>query len=1412
VLVGALVVLGPSVYFVNAYQVQRNSDALKRRANQAFDEARFGEAAKYYYLYLIQHPDDIEARIGRAEALDKKSPKSLGDRKAVFDNFEYVLRLQPERDDIRRRQVDLALSIGERDLAMTHIQKLLEGNRKDDGELEQLQGLCYAVAKDDIQAEKSYELAIKHAPQHLASYVQLANLYLTRVHNPVKANEIRRQMVQENGEKWEAHLAAAEILRYQGQPEDQEVEKALQLAPDQPEAILEAAATAQRQHNFDRARELLERGLKQFAQESGTRLPKDIQLQAKMYYRLARVEIDAGRIEEAEKDLRRGLQALPETAQNSLLHLLALVLIQRGDIAQAEEQIKTLHNRGASDIYVDELKARVLMHKEEWGPARQVLEGLRPFVAQQPDLAFQVEFFLGRCYEGLREPDRALASYTRALDLKLDSPDSPRVRRGKASAFVALGKPEEAIDEYRRILLKDKDPAVALPLAQLLADRNRRLDPEKQDWKEVENVLRAAPASAELAIFKAQLAQLKNPKEGLEALQKERDKDPSQLTPWVAMIEATEREGDPAKTLALIVEAEQKLGDRVELRLARARYWLRQGGEAASTALIKLEQNTGRFSPADQARLLAELADLYIRIGNDREAKRLWTQLAQLQPNNLRVRMALCELAYLTGAEGDFEPLLREIRALEGENGPQWRYAQACRIILAVRLGKAKRDQLAEARELLANVTVQRPKWGRAALREAEVAELEDNHEVAVDLYKRALSLGERDPAAFRPAVYLLYKRGNLRDAEKMIATLQEQTPTLPIDLRQLRILILGHLGNSQAALDLAAKAIQEGSKNPADHFWYAQSLAQLGRKEEAEKAYRAALLLPGSEKLPEIWVQFVLFLARTGQKTKAEEVVREAEKKVPADKAHFVLAQCYEALNDPNRVEQQYLQVLEKNPRDRDALRNLVNFYDRNEKLPKAEPYLRRLLEPETKATDAERAAARRGLALCLAGKGDWEQLQEAIKLLNQNMANDALPLPDQHALAKIYAKHTYYWRAAMEIFEQLQKNDPGGLTLDEQLELARLYEQYGPANRDKAREIYLNLLPKYAENPAIIYLCLRNLLRLHRGNEQLGTLPSWLVRLKQVEGPQSTRVLEIQVRLLKAQGNLEEGAKALKEFAERSDATDVNLQTAAALLEEFGKPRDAEELYRKLVAKRGSAGDLLLLAAFLGRQGRDADIQEALDLCDRAWKTPPPNNVPAENVAFVALAILGEVKKGSASYYARVERGLTEALSKSPNSLALLFYLAGLRSLEQKYDEAEKAYRQILERDRRNVLAQNNLAWLLAARGGKAKAGEALDLIKQAIQSVGPSAELLDTEAFIYLQMDNPQDALKDLQKALEEEARKQNPSAVIYFHLARAQELLKDPEAIRNLEKAQSLKLKVHPLEQPSYDRLLKALGRT
>src|SRR5439155_7537248 len=179
---------------------------------------------------------------------------------------------------------------------------------------------------------------------------------------------------------------------------------------------------------------------------------------------------------------------------------------------------------------------------------------------------------------------------------------------------------------------------------------------------------------------------------------------------------------------------------------------------------------------------------------------------------------------------------------------------------------------------------------------------------------------------------------------------------------------------------------------------------------------------------------------------------------------------------------------------------------------------------------------------------------IQDGLALLEQNAKGGVLSVADEHAKASIYAKRSYYWRQAIELYEKLQ-TQLGGLKLDEQLALAGLYEHYTP---DKARRLYHEVLTANPDNAVIIHYCARNLLR-HGDQEGMANA---LARLEKLEGPQSLHVLEIRVRLFKAQGKLEEGEKVLREYAERPDA---QLETAAALLEEFGRTGAAQSVYKK-------------------------------------------------------------------------------------------------------------------------------------------------------------------------------------------------------------------------------------------------------
>jgi cellulose synthase operon protein C len=303
-----------------------------------------------------------------------------------------------------------------------------------------------------------------------------------------------------------------------------------------------------------------------------------------------------------------------------------------------------------------------------------------------------------------------------------------------------------------------------------------------------------------------------------------------------------------------------------------------------------------------------------------------------------------------------------------------------------------------------------------------------------------------------------------------------------------------------------------------------------------------------------------------------------------------------------------------------------------------------------------------------------------------------------------------------------------------------------------------------------------------------------SCLAELQQCE-PNTSRTVALQALVSHAAGKTPEAIRIVEALAARQDA---DLALVASLLEELGQAAAADDVLKRLVAESGQPAAVLLRAEFLGRQQR---LREALALCEEAWKT-----CPAEQVASVCVALLHS-KAAVATDYLQVAQRLRAALAKSPKSARLGLALAEALDLQGKYLEAMSFYSRVLEIDDRNVMALNNLAWLLAQQDGSGD--EALTLVNRAIHQQGPVAALLDTRALVYLKMGRKMAALTDLKLATA-----QQPTASNFLHLAQAELLCDDPEAAKEaLQRAKAAHLtpqNLHPLERNAYYLLLEKLA--
>ncbi|HTU92356.1 MAG TPA: tetratricopeptide repeat protein [Gemmataceae bacterium] len=1428
-LVGAAV-FGVGVHFVHGYQVKRNASVLLRQAEQAKKENDHAGETQYLAQYLGFVPNDTEARARFGQAVHERAKQTKsyrGFREAYFQ-LDTVLRHDPQRSDVRERQVEIAMDLRQFGDALAHINVLHNAISKDNkveqlAELEQKRAICYERTGQFDKAVTSYEMAIRHAPEQIDNYVRVAVLFHERLDDGKKADEKVDKMVEANPKSFKAYLARAQYrLQFHAQSASdvkkarEDVRQARQLAPDEPEVVLAAAGVEQAQGSPQKAIETLLQGIQAH--------PRD----PRPYLSLVTAEVREDKVKDALDHVRQGLKEVPEKDERyaDLLHAKADLLVQSGELAEAEKTIAQLRRMNYSPPLLDFLQARIHTRQNEWSKASALLDNIHPQLGRLPGIQVQALLLLGQCHERLGNPDQALLAYQQAR--KLD-PLSATAHYRIGSLLMAQGRNDEALTEFRQLLATAKKPAgLHELLVRSLIVRNRRLPAKERNLNEIRRELalaaKEAPDSVELPMMEAEALLLADPPQ-LDAarrlIDKARETHPDELNLWIASAQLAGRE--EALRILERAAARPKLAHRVELRLARLGFQMQPPAEAKTpeqqkkaaedlrATLAQMEKEAAKLDETDRQRLLDGLAGAYWRLGDTPAAERLWQMVAQQQPTNLGVRLMLFDLALISKSTTALDRLTKEIRGIEGANGAFWRYAEASRLLQLARprddeqLTESGRRQLREARQYLVEAARRRPTWPRIPALEAEIDEIEEHFSAAIEKYQQALALGERRPPLVRRTVQLLFEQRRFDEANQAVRKLLNQENTLlAAGLGKLAAANL--LSNpdpsardTQHALDMALKSVSPDSKAYQDHLWLGRVLWSSGKPEEAEKSFKRACEL--GESVPETWVTLVAFLASVGKKKEAEQAIAQATKKIPSDQASLALASCYENIGDLQKADEHYQAALKAAPEDASMLRNVASFHLRRNQSAKAEQQLRAILALESKASQANTIWARRALAAVLASSSDRRRFEEALALVEKNLAESQDSLEDQRGRALLLATRLSRRKEAVLLLEDL--NHRSVLGANERFILVRLYlaeDNWAQAER----HMLILLASPEGKNPVYEAFYASHLLQ----HDDVAAAEAHLQKLEKTL-PDAPLTRAIKARVLHAKGRDAEVLALLREYSQSKDA---DLVRTALLLEELASTNrkneqaskklyldEAEALYRKHVAQSDRPERFLPLASFLGRK---RDVAEALSFCDKARK----HNASPQRVAPALSGVLRDSRPG-VQYIRRVEKTLNEMLAKDPDSVPLLICLADVYDLQEHFAEAEAVYRRALNKDADNVMLLNNLAWLLAFQKPLARQ-EALDAINKAIDLVGPSPELRDTRGVVYIMLDQSDLALADLQISSA-----QAPSASHSFHLARAlakaNRLREARQALEDANKRGFDVKALHPLEKPAGQRLAAIL---
>ncbi len=1410
-IVGSLL-FGAAVHGLHAIQINRQSRFLLDEAHRAQGEKQFEVALNRFQQYTKLAPEDMDAQ---AEFGLLLADRHWSQQAAI--TLEKVLRNKPERDDLRHRLVDVEMEIGRYRDAADHLQQHLLVTAPRDGSLLERLGTCQIGLGEFAAAGKSLDAAIGLDKHLIEAYVRLADVR-RRLNDPQEADKKMQKLTEANPNSARAHVLRGEYLlvadpQQPGKAPDtaaalREAERAIELEPKDPAALLLAARLVAAKQDFAKGRAYTQRAI--------DAAPG----QAAGYITLARIERFAGDRKKAVACLEKGVAATAPK-NGALLWELGRLRIEAGELAEAQsviDQMRTVRAEDRQELLIGYLEAEIEFANRHWQQAIQRFEEVAPELIHSPELLREARYQVAICHGNLGNTELQLAAYREAVRV---DPNWPPARLGLASTLYTLGKLDEALEEYRHLSKLDGMAADgAANVVRLLIIKNLALTPVEQDWSEVNTILNQLveknPDAVGLTLLKADaLVGQSKFTDADKLLLAARAKAPQSTDLWSFLVALAVRQKQWDRAAELLDEAAKQFGDQVWLRLVKSSYIVARDPQQSVPQLKAIGEKAGSFPDDDRLRLYSGLAVLSLRTGEIEQAAVFARQAGAADPKNLAIRRLLFECAWQSKDEAAAQRALREIKELEGESA-YWQWGQAALCVLAQPPSAAADDaafrHLAEASKL-------RPGWASVPLLKAKIQDRQGESTPALQGYLEAIELGERGPTAIRRTVELLNSRQRYAEADQIIRRLEQQPTLVSNDLERLASEVSVRLDNLERAL-LIARKVAAGSDEWRDHVWLGELEMLVGLRARATDANQAKEQLAAAEQsllkanglkieAPEPWVALIRFYVATDRKPEAEATIQRAQRALPQETSALALAICYDTLGNQEEAGKRYSSALAKNKQDPLITRRAIEFFIRTGRLKDAETSLRPIVSGQNIAKPDEIAWARRALASVLRRSGSYPKLQEALRLVEQNLASrspqDRMQ-EDQLEKAFILAAipETTARKHAIQILEQLlpSQSDATGL----RLVLAELY--LAEKNSLQSLKYLRELMTTHERDPSYMALYVARLLQ----RQETAEAGIWIPRLEQL-APSSFSTASVKAEWLVQNNRFDDAIGVLRAYpdqpADKSADRAVRLIQIATAFEEIahGPPgadrsaaapkllAEAEGAFRELVKQQPERTAALVI--FLGRRGR---FDEALALLETTAVNAAPETVAA---AAGGLLNSGLIKTEQLT---RLEKLLLAEAEQHDQPVAVFLVLADLRTAQARNEDAAAYYREVLKKDSNNVAAMNNLAVLLALQ--KKHLEESISLIDRAITLAGPLPTLLDSRATVYLALGKPQEALVDFDSAVREEPRanRQFHRALAYWRLGQKQ------AATAALGAAQNLGLKVenlNVLERPDYRELVANL---
>jgi len=738
----------------------------------------------------------------------------------------------------------------------------------------------------------------------------------------------------------------------------------------------------------------------------------------------------------------------------------------------------------------------------------------------------------------------------------------------------------------------------------------------------------------------------------------------------------------------------------------------------------------------ERAAISKALAHHWLEAGERGRAIEKLQQLARELPSDMAVRRELLQMPEIADHPQLAQPLIDDMKRIEGERGVKWRLAQAQLWIKGLDKQSTRGDELRRRQEISAHLM--------------RCIEADPSWEEPVVLLGRMYEDLEQDLRA--EEVYrgwLQKQRGNLTVINRLLALLQRQRRAadmavllkeLPDDERG-RVLQERYGASVQVGMgdyDAAAASLEEKiRKDPNDLPAYVllAALYQTHRK-DAEAALK--LLDKALDISPDFFDAFSAKIAILNALGRNDEAVRLASAEVDRRKSFEVYklrADLYGVLGRMDRAEQDLVQLAAmKESRGRGHLL-LGEFYEANGQPDKAIAAWEQGL-----AAWPDHPELTEKLIDALVHRPDRESRQKGReildRLLGQGAGSSSLLLADAH-----------YWlaeggennrRKARVSLEEAVRLNPQNVSAAVMLVKLVKSEEARHHQVGQARELLARALAANPHSPDLLMILAE--MEAERGS--LAAAVDAAIAATEAD-PRNLAALHLATRLALQAGQTEKAARC-NEAASRLQPDD----------------EEAKLLHARILAARGSRDQALkYLEEYCRTEPGQASVNALLTLAELegAAGKVEASHVRLEQAAAIAPDDLGVLRArlealAGQRRYAEIRPLVEKNLKGAEGDVAVLLMGAGILigGGRDYLEDAVALYQRALELDPGEASALNNLAWLTGVELDRP--AEALERYAEpGLRRYPNNPHLLDTRGTLYVRLQDYQRARADFEKCV-------------------------------------------------------------